>query len=206
VDRKAAGETGWTQVLSTEDCTATNASAVIFWALPGTSFRWDDIRIVSDDCSTTKTFEYDDANELTKMSYGGGDTAFTYDDWGRMVTKSATGHEAIYKYRYGDKLKEVTKLTQGADYFPGETGVQFMYDGLGKRRFKLPEGGDFTWFRWDAGFRLLGIYGEGSDPNSIYDVGDPAILYTHDPARPGNGVIGATLGSDPEKGSFCFFT
>jgi len=37
------------------------------------------------------------------------DTVYTYDAWGRTVTKSmqSGAHTAVYLYRYGDKLKRV---------------------------------------------------------------------------------------------------
>ena len=72
--------------------------------------------------------------------------AFTYDAWGRMVTKTQGNHLAAYRFRFGDKM------TQIDSNFPDEAAlVTMMYDGLGKRRHKFVSGTPNSttyWWRW----------------------------------------------------------
>lgn len=121
----------------------------------------DDIRMVSDDLATTTTYAYDDANELTSMtvdsSTSGSTTTFSYDAWGRTVTKarSADSRQATYDYRFGHKLKQITSN------FPDEAAtVSYMYDGLEKRRIKAVDDDDWVWWRWDAGWHMVAQYME----------------------------------------------
>jgi RHS repeat-associated protein len=113
---------------------------------------------------------YNDANEMIWSADNTGRTAYTYDAWGRTLTKSravdaSTTHTAGYLYRFGDKLKNYSTN------FPGETPVQFNYDGLGKRRNKLVEGTEITWYRW-AGWSIVSEYDGGTvqtdwDPGAV---------------------------------------
>lgn len=50
------------------------------------------------------------------------------------------------------------------------------YDGLGKRRLKLLNPGastdaDNTWYRWDAGWNMIGEYAAGTDTGTTFDIG-----------------------------------
>jgi RHS repeat-associated protein len=125
----------------------------------------------------TQTMTYNGANELTNSVVGAITTAYTYDEWGRTISKSDGTHSATYYWRFGDKLKQYDTT------FPGESSVAFQYDGLGKRRLKLqlPSGGyadaDFTWYRWDAGWNMIGEYAAGSDLATTWDVGLPMLTY-----------------------------
>ncbi len=78
------------------------------------------------------------------MTTGGVNTTFVYDAWGRLVTKNQGSYQAVYNYRFGDKLKNVTLN------FPGEAAtVYYQYDGLGKRRCKTLDSVNNTWWRWE---------------------------------------------------------
>lgn len=81
---------------------------------------------------------------------------FTYDDWGRTVSKGLGDHLAEYGYGYGDKLKSVTTD------IPDEASTNLNYDGLGKLRVMQAAGSSATWLRWDAGYNLLGAYEHGT--------------------------------------------
>jgi YD repeat-containing protein len=74
------------------------------------------------------TCDYNTANELTSMTADGTTTTLTYDDRGRMVTKSQRAYEATYDYRYDNRLARVTTD------FPGESNEEYEYGGDGKRR------------------------------------------------------------------------
>ncbi|MFM1918558.1 MAG: hypothetical protein RLZZ303_192 [Candidatus Hydrogenedentota bacterium] len=104
------------------------------------------------------------------MTEGGVTTTYTYDDWGRTISKADGTHSATYGWRFGDKLRTY------ASTFPGEADVNFQYDGLGKRRMKLtnpsaPTDADRTWYRWDAGWNVIGEFAAGTDTGTTWDVG-----------------------------------
>ena len=100
--------------------------------------------------TTTTAFAYTDANEQTSMSVGGTTTTMAYDAWGRMTSKAISGsYSATYAYRYGDKLYSVTSD------FPGEGTVTYEYGGDQKRRERSVSGGDYTWYNWDIGLRVV---------------------------------------------------
>jgi RHS repeat-associated protein len=118
----------------------------------------------------TQTMAYNGANELTSSVVGAITTTYTYDDWGRTISKADGTHSARYIWFAGDKLK------QYESDFPSEADVAFQYDGLGKRRLKLvnisaPSDADYTWYRWDAGWNMIGEYAAGTDAGTTWDVG-----------------------------------
>ena len=185
------------QVLSTDAATVLEAgSSLRFEIKPGAWWSFDDTVLATADPVTT-VYEYNDANELTKMTENAEpDITFTYDDWGRTITKTQTvgqtTYTAVHKYRYGDKLKLVDTD------FPGETDVSFIYDGLGKRRYKAvdPDGANtVTWYRWDAGWNVLAEY---ADTGDFWDIGTMQTSYTYH----GMSVLGETPGSDPSSGTY----
>lgn len=110
-------------------------------------------------------------NDLTTMTEGSVTTTYTYDDWGRTLSKTDGTYSATYTWLFGDKLK------QYATDFPGEGDVAFNYDGLGKRRNKLNHvngvysDADWTWYRWDAGWNMIGEYAAGTDTGTEWDAG-----------------------------------
>jgi YD repeat-containing protein len=138
---------------------------------------------------------YDDINEQTTMTVDGTETGFTYDDWGRMVARTMGDHEhdAVYTYRYGDKLYGITSD------FPDEVADFGMnYDGLGRWRSMWGDSGSETnplvWWRYDGGWNALGMYGQGVN----HPVGDLGIRFTYDPASNGGAPLGHTFVGNPD--------
>ncbi|MBI2425912.1 MAG: RHS repeat-associated core domain-containing protein [Candidatus Hydrogenedentes bacterium] len=146
------------------------------------------------------TYAYNDANEMTSMTEDGVTTSFTYDDWGRLSTKTQGSYEAEYFYRYGDKLKMVTST------FPGEAAlVEYMYDGLGKRRIKVVNSSEWTWYRWDLGWNVLAEYADYPGTTSIWDVGALERTYTHTPGGSVSRILGDVGGTAPATGNYQYY-
>jgi len=135
------------EVLSTSSATVTTTDYLMFTPVEDSTYRYDDIRLVSDDLSTTTTFAYDDANELTSMT-NNGTINFAYDDWGRTISKWQGDFDATYAYRYGDKLYSITSD------FNGEGNVTYQYGADGKRRQRTANSVT-TKYRWDAGWSMI---------------------------------------------------
>jgi RHS repeat-associated protein len=148
------------------------------------------------------SIRYNDANELTSATTGGVTTAYTYDGWGRTISKTDGTHDATYTWRFGDKLRVYTSD------FPGEADVAYNYDGLGKRRNRLnnPNGAytdaDLTWYRWDAAWNLIGEY--ESDDYTVWDVGDMEKHYTFTPGSKGT-QLSHVDGSAPASGAYNYY-
>ncbi len=126
----------------------TTTSKLLCYAEANTVCRFDNIRVNSDSLSTTTTYAYNNANELTSMTDHNGTTSFTYDAWGRTVTKSRGSKTATYAWRYGNKLQGVT-----TDWFD-EGDVSYLYGGDKKRRERTA-GEVTTGYNWGAGWGLL---------------------------------------------------
>ena len=138
---------GMSQVLSTSSATVTSTNSIYFDVSPDADYSIDNIRLIADDLTTTTTFAYDDANELTSMT-NNGTVNFTYDDWGRMISKYQGDFDASYAYRYGDKLYSITSD------FNGEGTVTYQYGADGKRRQRTANSVT-TKYRWDAGWNMI---------------------------------------------------
>jgi RHS repeat-associated protein len=141
-----------------------------------------------------ETFQYNNANELTRQVVDGFIQSFVYDDWGRMVTKTRGGYQAAYKYRFGDKLKQINTN------FPGESAaqVEYTYDGLGKRRVMLLGGTATQWQRYDIGWNVLGEYAHsGSD----WSIGARTNSYTWVGMTP----LSETSGTNPGTGASQYY-
>ena len=67
------------------------ASSVDLSPRNGCRAAFDNIQFTAHDPKTT-TFAYNGANELTTMTEGGVTTTYTYDDWGRTISKSDGTH------------------------------------------------------------------------------------------------------------------
>jgi len=66
--------------------------------------------------------------------------------------------------------------------FPGESSVSYIHDGLGRMRNKVlnpsaPADGDFTWYRYGAGFDRIGRYAAGTDTGTVWDIGAATRTY-----------------------------
>ena len=181
------GESGgaMAQVLSTSSAEFLT-SASLYFSMTGTNkYRYDNIKVLSDDLSESVTYAHNDANELTSMSDVNGTTSFTYDDWGRTATKSRSSLSATYAYRYGHKLYDVDSN------FPDEGDVTYETGGDGKRRSRVA-GADETWYNW-AGWTVVN---EEDDA-----VGDGNLTRTY---------VGRTSahvdGTNPATGAYTYYT
>ena len=137
-------------------------------------------------------YRYNTANELTKMTVDGTDTNMTYDDWGRLATKTQGGYQATYQYHYGHYLKIVTTN------FPGETTTSYLTDSLGKRRakFVIPNiNNPATWtvstYRWDLGWNVV------SDATTGWDIGARTKTLVH----AGMSTLAEIDGTNPSTGT-----
>ncbi len=157
------------------------------WVMADADYAFDDIGIWSSSLSNTTTFECNEANELTKVydPYGG-ETTFTYDGFGRMVTKALEENDtdtfsAVYTYGYGSMLTNVDTD------IPGESDVSYAYGGDGMRRQRA-SGGVTTIYNWI------------NDENAN---GDLITSYVH---GPGLGKYLALLdGTNPATGTYSYF-
>jgi len=142
------------------------------------------------------SYEYNDANELTKQTYPG-ITYFSYDAWGRMTSKTRGETEsATYEYRYGDKLKSVTSN------FSGEGNVTYEYgrrlavaSGDGKRR-KRQDSSATTQYNWDAGWNVI---------NEENGCGTLTMTYVHDPGRVIGTILADVDSDDPSSGTYRYY-
>ena len=165
-------------LLTTDNAQVTATPNTYLLPTTDAQIRHDNIRLASADLSTTATYAYDNANELLTMVTGktgtsDATTTFTYDDWGRTITKTQDSLNAVYKYRFGHKLKTVDTD------FPDEADTETLYDGLGKLRVVQVDSGDVTWMRWDTGWNLLGVYAD--DVGEFWDIGDVSAEMVHGP-------------------------
>ncbi len=109
---------------------------------------------------------------------------YTYDDWGRMITKAFGGDSAVYGYGQGSKMIKVTST------LPGEGTVDYRYVGDGKRRERDEEDGtDITWHNWDAGYTVISEEADGAG------LGDGALTRTY------VGNLADIAGSNPATGT-----
>ena len=160
-------------ILETDGVTVLDSTTVLFASGTNTYAIADDIVYETANAETV-IYAHNGANELMDMVEGRELTAYTYDDWGRTVTKSravdpSTTHVASYSYGYGDKLRNYTTN------FPGESSLAYNYDGLGKRRNKLVGGTDATWWRW-AGWSIVSDY-DGGTVQTDWDPGTRQLGY-----------------------------
>ncbi len=176
------------KILSTDSATVLEGPGMYFYAVQNTMVHIDNIIVTADEPSTT-TYQYNNANEMITMATGGVNTVFTYDAWGRTVTKTQGGYQAKYNYSFGDKLKDITSN------FPNEAAtVYYNYDGLGKRRNKTLDLATVTWWRWDIGWNVIQEY---TDPDGDWDIENLAATFV-----PGLAEI---PGSNPSTGSYRYY-
>ncbi len=182
------GESGgaMAQVLSTSSAEFLT-SASLYFSMTGTNkYRYDNIKVLSDDLSESVTYAHNDANELTSMSDVNGTTSFTYDAWGRTATKSRSSLSATYAYRYGHKLYDVDST------FPDEGDVTYETGGDGKRRSRVA-GADETWYNWDSGWQVI------SEEDDAVGDGTLRRMYTER-------TLAHVDGTDPSTGNYVYYT
>ena len=198
--RPAGGE--FEQVLTGTVNLATT-TRVAFVASTNALIRVDNIRVIDGAMQSAYTMTYNNANELTQMSNSTQATtvAFTYDAWGRMVTKTQGNHLAAYRFRFGDKM------TWTQSNFPDEAAsVTMMYDGLGKRRYKYVSGTPNSttyWWRWGAGLNVVNEY---TDVESTWDWDPENLTATYVPDPAGMGSMAEIAGADPSSGAYRYYS
>jgi len=135
------------KVFDVSTASTTTTGRLEFRALNG-KMLIDNVQILADGLSSTSTFAYDAANELTSMTGPDGSTSFGYDTWGRQTSKSRGSFSTTYAYRYDQKLYSVTSD------FPDEGNVSYDYGADGKRRERTA-GTDVTKYKWDESYTVL---------------------------------------------------
>jgi RHS repeat-associated protein len=130
-------------------------------------------------------------------------TTYTYDAWGRTITKTDGTHTATYLWAFGDKLKQYNST------FPGEEDVAYNYDGMGKRRVKVfnpsaPTDADHVWYRWDAGWNMIGEYAAGTNALTTWDIGALTRHYTTQPGG-AKGQALAHADGDPDSAAYNYY-
>ncbi len=126
-------------------------------------FRFDNVAIHSRtvDGAGSTAYIYNTSNQLVSSTTNSAVTTYSYDAWGRLLSRTQGAYTANYEWRFGDKLKTITSS------FPGEAAsVAYNYDGLGKRRNRTT-GTGMTWWRSGVEGKLLTKY---DDPNTDWAV------------------------------------
>jgi RHS repeat-associated protein len=130
----------------------------------GSQFLFDDIKVMTRELGDkTMTMTYGAGNQLTNVVRGDGvEIDLEYDAWGRvshadMIVPGVDTFTIDYTYWFGDKLKRVESDIPGMPAV-----VHYLYDGLGKRRFKRADDEDIIHYRWDAGYSVLAEYEDGN--------------------------------------------
>lgn len=137
------GESGqaMTEVLSTSSAGFLTSANLTFAMTSANAYRYDNIRVFSDDLDTTTAYAFNALNQLTSD----GRWAYTYDKNGSLTQKSDGTTTFTYEYGYGNRMTKVKK--------DGNTIQENTYGGDGRRRLKT-EGSEHTWYNWD-GIRVI---------------------------------------------------
>ena len=134
--------------------TTMNTNALRLGVSGQSGFRFDSVSVHARalDAAKSTTYAYNTSNQLTSSVTNSVTTTYTYDAWGRLLTRAAGTASASYAYR-GDKLKQVTST------FPNEDSVAMNYDGLGRRRNRMANGvTPITWWRYGLGWDTVAEY------------------------------------------------
>ena len=107
--------------------------------LANANFEFDNVGLVADSVSTTTTYAYNAANELTKTTYGAVDTNYAYDAWGRESSKWMQDHSG--------RIRTSTATSSRPSRPPSRTKarrwracIAYNYDGVGRRRVDAVNG------------------------------------------------------------------
>jgi RHS repeat-associated protein len=177
------------EILSTTGQSVTTTVRTYFDIPPNAQFSIDNVQILSDNLSTTTTYAYNDANELTTMTDYNGTTTYTYDDLGRTISKTRGSNTATYTWAPGDFLESVEST------FPDEGDVAYTYTaGGGRVERHDTTNSDYTWYNGnsDEKFAWSGP-GEGDLKRSYY--GNADILGDDAAATPTRYYMTDHLGS-----------
>jgi len=162
-----------TKVLSTTSSQLTTTSVFGFATSANGTHAFDDLKIASDSLSSTTTMTYAAGNELSTLTDPNGAQTYTFDAWGRMISKTRGGSAATYAYSYGSMLTAVTSN------FPGEGAVTYQYGADQKRRQR--DDGTITKYNWDGGWSEIEEENSGGTLTMTYVPG-LAQLASSDPA------------------------
>ena len=182
-------------ILETTAASVTTGSSVEFQIPTSAQNRYDNIQLRIGGLTSTQTYAYNTANEMTKGAYEGVTTNFSYDDWGNQISKYVSGGpSAAYTYGEGQKMVKV------ASTFPGEGTVDYEYGGDGKRRRRTVTGGTDTWYTWDAGYNVLSEYNiSGITYGTDYPTGDGTLTTTYIPG------LAQIAGTNPATGTYSYY-
>ena len=123
------------------------------------------------------------------MTEGGATTTYTYDDWGRTISKADGTHSATYGFaflgsaavpaarlRSRESLSARPRRIRATNLLPNKHHMSAAsaagYGGTPPRN-----DADRTWYRWDAGWNVIGEYAAGTDTGTTWDVGALARWY-----------------------------
>ncbi len=110
-------------------------------------------------------YTYNVGNEQLSMTLNGGTPETrTYDNWGRLATRTQGSYSASYAYRYGGRLYQATSN------FPNESNVTLDYGGDGKLRTRTTASETRT-YRYDRGWNAVNE--EVSGATAVSNVFEP---------------------------------
>ena len=111
-------------------------------------------------------YTYNAGNEQLSMTLNGGTPETrTYDNWGRLATRTQGSYSASYAYRYGGRLYQATSN------FPNESTVTFDYGGDGKLRTRTTASETRT-YRYDRGWNAVNEEVSGTTlASSVFEPG-----------------------------------
>ena len=118
------------------------------------------------DADSSVTYTYDNADRLTKVTYGVGRyVEYGYDNAGRR-TRMANGDGLVVNYGYDD-LGQLAQLTDGN----GANIITYTYDAIGRLSREDNGNGTYTTYSYDRVGQLLSLvnYKDDSTVNSRYD-------------------------------------
>ncbi len=134
----------------------TTTSKLLCYAEANTVVRFDNIRVNTDSLSTTTTYAYNNANELTSMTDYNGTTSFAYDAWGRRTSNTRGSQVETYKWRYGSKLAGIdTSVPDGYD-------LNILY-GANHNMRESTVGGVTTSYDWHADNSIISEENESGE-------------------------------------------
>ncbi|MDB9426220.1 CARDB domain-containing protein, partial [Microcystis aeruginosa CS-564/01] len=122
------------------------------------------------DADSSVSYAYDNADRLTKVTYGAGRyVEYGYDNAGRR-NRMANGDGLVVNYGYDD-LGQLSQLTDGN----GGTIITYTYDAIGRLTREDNGNGTYTTYNYDPAGQLLSLvnYQADNTVNSRYD-------YTYD--------------------------
>lgn len=178
------------EILSANTATVTSSSKVGFSTTFYAKYDLDDVWLIGPSLNSTTTFAVNNANELTSMTDPNGTASFGFDNWGRMTSKSLGSYSATYGYKYSHKLCSILSN------WPGESDVEYDYDGDSKRRERISNG-TARWYNYDATGHIV---------NEENDSGVLATTNIHHLSKPIGTLLADISGATPATGAIRFYS